>query len=227
MIFHSYLSLPEGKVSNSPQETRFLESTSNSPNESLTDIPGHTICKGTKAWYNTIPAALPAEKRDQWSWGWQLTAAHWSKKNIPTLWIDDLLWQVKNGNHRWNNTKDSDGFRWIQMDSDGFSECAIPKFIPVKIVKSATNRLSEIGPTVHRSTRSFSFRTCSNSHRENRVGTSLHMSETSKGKRMSPRTRPRIPGSPGQGNINCKDRGHHSHGFPCGNSFLCRALGQW
>lgn len=56
----------------------------------------------------------------------------------------------------------------IQMDSDGFSECAIPKFIPVKIVKSATNRLSEIGPTVHRSTRSFSFRTCSNSHRENR-----------------------------------------------------------
>ena len=118
VIFHSYVSLPEGKVSNSPQETRFLESTSNSPNESLTDIPGRKrSAKGPKL------GITPSQQRylpkngisDHEVHSWQQQKM--SKKNIPTLWIDDLLWQVKNGNHRWNNTKDSDGFRWIQMDS--------------------------------------------------------------------------------------------------------------
>ena len=135
-------------------------------------------------------------------------------------------WQSQVEQHqgfRWIQM-DSDGFRWIQMDSDGFSECAIPKFLPVKIVKSATNRLSEIGPTVHRSTESFSVRKQVGPH---------SCPKPPKGNGWVPGRVPGflwIPGNPGQGNINCKDRGHHSHGFPCGNSFLCHALGifrQW
>ena len=145
------------------------------------------------------------------------------KKNIPTLWIDDLLWQVKNGNHRWNNTKDSDGFRWIQMDS---ASAQYRNLYPSRSLSPQPTDCLKLDLQYIAVHGLFLFE-----HVQTAIGktgrTSLHMSETSKGKRMSPRTRPRIPGSPGQGNINCKDRGHHSHGFPCGNSFLCRALGQW
>ena len=115
VIFHSYISLPEGKVSNSPQETRFLESTSNSPNESLTDIPGRKrSAKGPKL------GITPSQQRylpkngisDHEVHSWQQQKM--SKKKHPYT----LDWRFIVAGKEWQSQMEQhQGFRWIQMDS--------------------------------------------------------------------------------------------------------------
>ena len=170
------------------------------------DHPGPTICKGTKAWCNTIPAALPVEEEDhEWSWGRQHTSR---EKNI-TLWIDDLLWPAKNGNHRWKNAKGSDGLvRNTEIDARQHRQ------VCNQAIGWSWTYCTYLYIAVH-GLFLFMFRQAS------AIATTGRTSCP-----KPPPGSPGIPGSPGQGNINCKDRSHHSHGFPCGNSFLCHALGR-